>query len=579
VIHDLSRRAFLRHSIHGVTTSSLLGTFRNGMEVTQNSHGQGTSGRFVGRSISSPYECLDPDNVRVLAFAAIDAAKSAGATYADVRLIRTVSQNCLVESRPDSFTVDGYTMADGSATEDEFLSVGVRALVGNAWGFSASPYWTPEEMRMLAHDAVAQAKVNAVGALIPVEFGLPQVVNGHWTMPGIDPFTIPVEEKLDYFNSWCQAVKDLPPIRTKQGQIVSGRFFRRVSRAVGTFVREERFFASSEGSYTAQTLYRTYGEYSILVTDRITGDSMQMPAYGLGTQGKGWEMFEDAKIGEQLPRLLEEGAERLATQHVDTQNGRYEVVLDARTTARLIAATFGSATQLDRALGYEANAGGASYLGPDPLSLLGTFSAAAPNVTITANRSHLAGLATVKWDDEGIEPEDFSLIQQGILVDYQTTREQAAWLSSYYKTRGLPIRSHGCATSDSALFIPIQHTPNLVLEPGAKDTSIDTLIGGVKRGIAVIDAHVSVDSQSASGTISGGRFREIVNGKLGRELRGRPSCLFRTTELWKSLIDLGGKTSSESVEAQSVKGEPSQSTFFTVTAVPALFRDVTLVHV
>src|SRR5690606_18852292 len=150
-------------------------------------------------------------------------------------------------------------------------------------------------------------------------------------------------------------------------------------------------------------------------------------------------------------------------------------VLDAPSMVALLDRTLGRATELDRALGYEANAGGTSYLN-DPFGMLGSYEAGAPLLTVTGNRSEPGGLATVQWDDEGVRPDTFPLVENGVLTDFQTTRESAGWLEDYYARTGRPFRSHGCANAPAAVDPPLQHTPNLVLTPGREELDFDDLV-------------------------------------------------------------------------------------------------------
>jgi TldD protein len=242
--------------------------------------------------------------------------------------------------------------------------------------------------------------------------------------------------------------------------------------------------------------------------------------------------------------------------------------------AGFVSGTLGTATELDRTLGYEANAGGTSYLGPDPFTQLGT-TLGTPLLRVRGDRSMPRGLATLKWDDEGVEPDEFSIVENGVLVDYQTTREQAAWLKDWYAKRGKPVRSHGCAFGLSALDMPLQMAPNLSLMPGPDDTGFNDLVANTKRGIALTGGMIGMDFQSREG-VARGTMREIINGKLGSFIIGG-ECLFSSMELWKSLEALGGAASREQFPGGEVKGEPAQAANHSVAAVPGILKDTAIV--
>jgi TldD protein len=505
------------------------------------------AGLSKGRQIiRDPAVIIDGTDVRNLTRRALDAATAAGADYADIRLTRQLTQ--------------GFLGNSGFTGEDEQIGVGIRAFVKGYVGFAASPYWDPNEVVLLAREAVRQATANAQGCTPRPAWAPAPAVSGAWVTPiKTDPFLLSIEEKEDFLNGLCLS-----------------RSFRGASVLYeARFVREERALATTTGSYTTQTFYTSNGSVRMMLDNLLREQNFgYADARGLTTTALGWELFAEANIPEQLPRLYEEAlADLRGGLPVKAGNvGRYDVVMDASTMANLVSSTIGAATHLDRAVGEEANANGTSYLGPDPLALLGTYQAASPLVTITANRSMDRGLGTVKWDDEGVPPDDFPLVQHGVLVDYQTTRAQATWLAPYYTKQHQPIQSHGCAASESALTITAQHTPNLVLAPGRDDIQFGDLVADTKRGLAVIGGSVQTDFQVRTG-VGIGEVREISGGKLGPRV-GDLGFLFETTELWKSVVGLGGANSVVQLPSADHVGEPSQQTSHSVRSVPAKMTNV-----
>jgi TldD protein len=516
------------------------------------------------RSVSSPDAILraeqrsqlaDPDRVRALSLRAVDAAKQAGAAYADVRVTRTVSETFVPRKLTNDF---------------ESLAIGVRALVNGAWGFSASPYWDLDEAEQLAKAAVAQAKINARLNTRSVEMGHYPAASGSWRMPvRIDPFQIPLEEKFDFMHSF----QGLFPTRVR-GRHISGLIEEMY------FTRQERAVATTEGAYFTQIEFMSGGSFAVYVgaTDK-TALRSQVRVAGKGTtrSGTGWELFLDAKLREQIPQLIAEAEATLMRPVKPVDVGRYDLVCDATTMAALLDGTLGPATELDRTLGYEANAGGVSYLGPDPLANLGT--ALGPSfLNVTADRSMEKGIATTKWDDEGVTPDTFPIVQHGVLVDYTTMREQTNWLHDWYTSRQRPVRSHGCARASSAINMVQSFTPNLTLAPGSDDVGFDDLVANTKRGIALIGCKARMDFQSRTGACTGGTFREITNGKLGVEIGGA-GVLFDSTELWKKLTALGGASTRELSSASETKGQPSDSVSYSVATVPGSFQELAVIDV
>lgn len=490
----------------------------------------------------------DPD-VRELAMRALDAARAAGASYADVRLTVTRTQSFMYASPP----VDG-----------EEVAVSVRALAGGGWGFAASSDWTPDSVAQLGKDAAEQARANDWRGVPPVELGdRPPPASGSWTMPvKRDPFAVAVEEKLDY-------------IRAAEAY---ARTFRHANAtSVVIFERQERVFASTDGAFCTQRVYDSLGSgsfFNVSVVDPITRRSGLRSAEFMRPSGSGYEIFEDAKLLDRIPCLYEEACLQLTAKPVTV--GRYDVLFDARAVALLLDESIGAALELDRALGLEANAGGTSYLAP-PARVLGT-AIASPLLTVHADRSRPGGAATVRWDDEGVAPDDFTLVDGGVLSDYATDRERASALAAHYQANGQRPHSHGCAASPDAAAFPLVHTPNLSMQPAREERGFEEMLADIEDGFAVQGGRVEMDQQKLTGQGFGEAVYRVKRGKIVDTIAGA-SYLFQSTQLWKDLVALGGARSVESIGITSTKGQPPQKAVHSVNAVPARFRDVRVIDV
>ena len=506
----------------------------------------------LGRT-PEPLPPIDDPRLKALASSALETARAAGAVYADVRL---------THSRLRTFW-PVYT------ADDESMEVGVRALMDGYWGFASGPVWSPDEMARLGREAVHQAKVNALGKRRVVELAaVPVVASGNWVMPvAIDPFEISPFEVQDFLTSldlYCGRIPD------------SGLQQNFAFAAV-----QEKAFASTEGSYCTQRFYRTEG--SLIVRLQLTKERAgNFAVEGLSPAGMGWELYTAERIPrlrehslrEEIRRGIEELREELLLPVKPVDVGRYDAVLDAPTVASLVDKTLGRATELDRALGFEANAGGTSYL-TDPFGMLGSYQAGAPAFTLTAERSEPGAVATVKWDDEGVAPDSFTLVKDGVLTDFQTTRESAGWMKNSYAKAGRPVRSHGCAGAPSAVEAPLQQAPNLTLVPGREAHDFDALVSGTARGIAIKGAGIDMDFQHSSG-LGMGRVFEIKNGKRVATIDSA-GFLFRATELWKALHATGGEASLRRYGMMTEKGEPAERCYHSVTAAPVVVKDLTLI--
>ena len=510
-------------------------------------------------------ERLPLEPMHDLALKAIDAAKTAGAAYADAKLTRIVQH--------------GYNCASQMFDREvELVGLGMRVLVNGFWGFASSPFWTVDEAAQLAKSAVIQARENAKGPTRPVELGArPPVVTGTWATPvRIDPFTIPVEEKRDFITYW----------KAVAAQVGLGfDAYGTGSSCTLDFDRQERVVATTDGSLISQTTYETAGYIGMSpLNAQMTGSQAKVSIEHLDRRAVGWELFLDAKIPEQITGPAHEEIQRQMGGRLRQRPalvGRYTIVCDGATMASLLETTFGVATQLDRALGYEANAGGTSFL-DDPLTMVGAFRVASPLVTVTANRSAPAQLATVKWDDEAVVPPEVTLIQDGVLTDFQTTREQAGWLAPYYQKHGRPVRSNGCAASESALDITLQMVPNLALQPSPSGVAVQDMVQALADGILIEDGRADCDWQGRSGLLIG-KMRQIKRGQLGDVLT-HGAIQFDTLDLWKKVAAVGNASTVGGLEVTQYerfgrpeKGEPSQATSHSVRAVAALIQNQPLI--
>jgi TldD protein len=500
---------------------------------------------------------VDPD-LKALAHRAIDAATAAGASYADIRFTIT---------RTRRFSVS--TQSQGKLTEApreaERIAAGVRALSRGAWGFMADTELTPDMMDWLGRTAADLGKASAWPQRAPIELGArPPVAMGNWQMlVARDPFTVSDAEHQDLLRSILDAI---------EGQSAAGNIML-------NYGRQERTFASSDGAFTTQTVYNTFSDtpnnescITIVAPDKnrrnTQGKAYYVPL--ISPRGDGFEFFQRERIVERIPEWVAIASDAASAEALESP-GRFEVVFDAYAMAGLVN-TLGAALEVDRALGYEANASGTSYLSPLH-TVLGTHPLPA-GVTVSANRAQVGGAATVQWDDEGVAPQKYTLVNNGMLVDYATSREFVSEMSGWYQAHGQTIQSRGCAASESALSVPLVQTPNLQLHPGTKDMSFEELLVGIDDGIAVLGGDISTDQQQLN--IMGGRnavFYTVKKGKLAGPVKDA-RYMVRMPELWKDLVALGGARSAGTRGFTSHKGQPAQLTTHSVQAVAGRFRNV-----
>lgn len=544
-------RTWTRRNWLTVTSTSSLAAVLPAWRI--NSRGTPRASADLRARVAAQAEFLDVGPAQAIVQQAVDVARSAGAQYADAKMTRVVQHHYQVggpfyygtTGTNDLRDYDPLEFRLGALAADiELVGLGVRVLCNGAWGFAAFPLWSgrsvdADTVARLARDAVSQAKMNAVGSAMTVELGTVPTVTGSWTTPvKIDPFSVPIEEKMD-------AVAAFHMYANEVGLGVDG---------IGSelnFVRQERIVATSEGSLMTQICYESGGSLQCL--DRLSygNGSIRIPVPDIDASAQGWERIIDGHIPEKM-QAIRDWFDRAHPQHSATV-GRYTLICDGATMASILAETIGVATQLDRAFGYEANAGGTSFF-DDPLAMVGHFLISVPGVTVTANRSTPAQLATVKWDDEGVQPAEATLVKDGVLMDFQTTREQAAWLAPYYQQHGRPVQSHGYASSQDGLHETMQLMPNLALAPNPTNVSIADLVQEVKNGILIEGARASnMDAQARNGLLVGGRQSIIKEGKIVAALNGGTVSL-NSLNFWKNLMRVGGASTGATMPFSQYQG-------------------------
>jgi TldD protein len=488
-----------------------------------------------------------------LAMRALDAAKSAGADYADVRISRNRRQTIFTRERRVQFLAD-----------DETFGFGVRVLVRGAWGFAASRELTRDEVARVARQAVAQAQANRAALVRPVVLApVTPTPDGSWRGPAeIDPFDVPIEEKVAQLLTANAAA-----LEVKGARFVNSAMF---------FLREEKTLATTDGTYVVQTIFRSQPTMTVTAVAPDFSDFQSRQSNDIQPHGRGYEHVRDAKLVENATRWATEAVQKLSARPVEV--GKYDLVLHPSHLWLTIHESIAHPTELDRAMGYEANYAGTSFVSP-PEKVLGALKYGPEFMNIQGDRSQPGSLSACGWDDEGVKPETFPIIRDGIVVDYQTTREQAPWLDWWYRKQGRETRSHGCSYAQSWADVQFQRMPNVSLLPGEKDLAWDDLIAATDRGIAIVgEGSFSIDQQRYNAQFGGQLFYEIRGGKIVGMLKD-VAYQMRTPDFWNSMDLIGGPKSYMLGGAfNDGKGQPSQSNAVSHGCVPSRFRQVNVIN-
>ena len=494
---------------------------------------------------------IDPEflalPLREAAAAALQAATDAGASHADVRIERLRGQDLTLRNGRLERLNDATT-----------VGLAVRVVCDGTWGFSSSPDVSVEEAVRLARGAIDVARTSRPLNTEPVELADEPVYDDvTWVSAyDVDPFGIDPAEKVARFAEWSHQLLGSDDVDHVDVSLLQAQ--------------ENKFYADSAGTTTTQQRIR--------LQPRVTATRVD-PGGGFETMrtlaqpaARGWEFVDgdlydwDGELA-QLPSLLVEKAKASSVEP-----GRYDLVIDPTNLWLTIHESIGHATELDRALGYEAAYAGTSFA---TLDQLGTLRYGSPVMQVTGDRTTPHGLATIGWDDEGVQTQAWDIVRDGVLVGYQLDRRMARQNADVLGVS----RSNGCAFADSPGHVPVQRMANVSLQPAADGPSLDDLIGQVERGIYVVgDKSWSIDMQRYNFQFTGQRFYEIRNGRLVGQLRD-VAYQATTTDFWGSLDAVGGPQTYVLGGAFNCgKAQPSQIAAVSHGCPVSLFRGVNVLN-
>lgn len=484
-----------------------------------------------------------------LADVALREAKKRKASYCDIRINRYRDQAVSLRLSPERGT--GKTLEVPGVRDTDSFGFGVRVIVDGAWGFASSPVVTAAEIARITGEAVTVAKANASIRSQPVILAPTKSYKDRWASPmERDPFQTPIPEKLALLQDICREVK-------KEKRVFG-------SSASLDFHSEDKYLATSEGSSIQQLLVQTFANLSANAVDvakRISKTRSYVPT-PLAT---GYEFVPQMNMGENARRIREEVLEHLMAPPV--RAGKKDLVLMPSHLFLTIHESIGHPTELDRALGYEANYAGTSYLTPDKL---GKERIASDHVNVYGDRTVERGLATVAYDDDGVKTTKFPIIRKGIFAGYQTIRDQAHLVGE--KT------SRGCCYADSWATVPFQRMPNVSMDPGSADTTVEDLISGVEDGILIEGrGSYSIDQQRYNFQFGGDAFWEIKGGKKGGMI-SQVAYQARTPDFWQACDGVAGPSYWQLYgSGRDGKGEPTQINSMSHGCSPTRFRQIDVI--
>jgi TldD protein len=471
--------------------------------------------------------------VRALCDEAIAAALAAGASYADVRAVLRRHQWVA--------TKNGRVEAVNDAESE---GIGVRVLVGGAWGFACDRRLTEEGAQEAARRAAAfaaAASQRGERELVPVE-----AASGSYRTPvERDPFAVPLDEKI----ALCLRAEEA--LRHADVKVTS---------AAVRAMYEQKLLVTTDGIAVEHELTECGGGIDALATrDGVVQMRSYPSAHGGASAQAGWEYVEELGLEREAPRVGEQAAALLRADECPA--GVTTLVIDSEQLQLQLHESVGHPIELDRIYGTEAAYAGTSFLSPDDL---GSLRYGSELMNVTADSTTPRGLGTFGYDDEGVPARREPIVEAGVLTGYLTSRETAARIGS---GGGGSMRADGWAR------MPLVRMTNLHLEPG--EGSFEDLLADVDEGIYVeTNKSWSIDDKRLNFQFGTQLAWTIERGRLGRMLRDATYTGI-TPEFWGSMDALAGPAEWRLAGLTNCgKGQPGQTAHVSHGAAPARFRGV-----
>ena len=513
-----------------------------------------------GRAVAAEalLETMDPARKKVLADIALGAATAAGASYCDVRIGRYLRQSITTREKRVQ-----------NVLNSESTGAGIRVIVNGTWGFAASSDLSNDGIARAARQAVAIAKANSVAQTEPVRLapvkGVGQV---SWATPiGRNAMAVPVKDKVELLLGVNAAAM------AAGANFINSQLF---------IVNEQKYFASTDGSYIDQDVHRIWPNFNVTAIDKASGKFRSRNALS-SPMGMGYEYLEGGR-SIALPNgltaykdrydMLEDAVQ--AAKHAvmklkapSVKPGKYDLVLDPSNLFLTIHENVGHPLELDRVLGYEANFAGTSFATLDKREQ--GFRYGSDIVTLFADKTVPGTLGAVGFDDEGVRTTRWDLVKDGILVNYQAIRDQAHIIGE--------AESQGCCYAQSWADVQFQRMANVSLSPGKNPLKPADMIKNVEKGIYILGrGSFSIDQQRYNAQFGGQLFYEIENGKITGMIED-VAYQIRTPEFWNACTAICDESDfRHGGSFFDGKGQPSQVSAVSHGAATTRFDGINIIN-
>lgn len=456
-------------------------------------------------------------------------------SFADVRITRTDTEGL--------YFMNGFLRGYGSNMDS--VAMGIRVLINGCWGFAGSRDLSPASIERLIATAISNARQGANFTRQKVEFPALPAINAEYIhQPKIDPFAMPKEEKTAFLGKLAEAIKP-------QGKIVH-------SVVSGQFMRQEKYYANSEGTYSHTVYYNTLPMMEVVAADGNQIQSRTWPGHMSAGRG-GFELFHQQKFTENTERIIKEATDLLSAPTIEEEKA--DIIIGNGHLALQVHESVGHATEADRIFGMEISYAGKTFIKPE---MIGSFRYGSEAVNIYSDSTDPAGLGYHPVDDEGVAGKRVDIIKDGILVNQQTSRHIAHLL-------GLEPSSNMKASF--ADDFPLVRMTNFCLAPGSG--TLDQLIADTEHGYLLDFTKTwSIDDNRNNFQFTTEIGYKIENGRITGIVK-EPTYFGITKDFWNSCDRVCGPEEwAYHSTFHCGKGEPGQVMQLSHGVAPARFRNI-----
>ena len=444
-----------------------------------------------------------------------------GVDYADVRHEHLLHESLVVEQGRVS-----------SISLFESAGIGIRVLIKGSWGFAATPHLTAASLTRAVDQAIELAKASSLlnrspRPLAPVE---PRKAR-HTSRFTIDPFEVPLSQKLDYL-LWANTTLMGPDA---------------IQRATShmDFYKRRKLFFSTEGAEIEQLLIESGAGVEVVAQH---GNEVQTRSYPNSHHGAlaqaGFEYVKQLDLVGGAAAARDEALQLLRAK--PPRAGETTIILDPTQVVMQLHESCGHPVELDRALGQELSYAGGSFLTPERL---GRFQYGSPQVNIVADATIPGGVGSFGFDDEGVPAQRTDIVREGRFVGYLSSRESAA--------RVYLLSSSGAMRAEHWNVPPLVRMTNVNLEPG--EATLEELCRGVKHGYLLsTNKSWSIDDRRLNFQFTTEIGWEITNGRRGAIIKN-PLYTGITPVFWGRCTGVGRRENWQLWGVSNcAKGEPMQ---------------------